>query len=62
VPDLGSENAMRVFASYTLNGGTAYSAYEGMSQDIVTNLLAGIGATDVVFLTEDQYNAAMPQT
>jgi hypothetical protein len=53
---------MRVFASYTLNGGTAYSAYEGMSQDIVTNLLAGIGATDVVFLTEDQYNAAMPQT
>jgi hypothetical protein len=44
--------------STNANGDVSYRSYEGMTQDVVTGLLAG---DTIQFVTEEEWQAALPQ-
>lgn len=48
---------MQLWLKCTRNGADNYSYYEGMDQDTVTGLLDGLGCTDIVFLSQEDWNS-----
>lgn len=47
-----------VYAKFTRYGGTCYAEYCGQTQELVTSLLTELGATDIQFITAEEYSAA----
>jgi len=47
-----------VFAKYLRNGATTYSSHQGMDEDTVVRLLTELGCTDIVMISQDEYNQA----
>jgi hypothetical protein len=52
---------MTLYVKYTRDGQDIYGAYEGQDEATVTALVAALGGTDLSFITQDQYIAALPQ-
>ena len=48
-----------LFVQCIRNGTTSYSCHDGMSSDTVTALLTDLGCTDVAFIAEADYLAAL---
>lgn len=47
----------RLYVRSTRNGSMSYSIHDGMSEQVVTQLLSELGATDIQFITEADYQA-----
>ena len=50
---------MKFYVQCTRNGSTCYISWEGQTQDTINALLVDLGATDVQFVDEETYNAAV---
>lgn len=50
---------MKIYVHCKRNGEDVYPAYQGLDADTVTRLLTELGATDIQFLSEAQYVAAV---
>jgi hypothetical protein len=50
---------MELYVQATINSGTAYFDFVGQTRDQITTNLTGIGATNITFIDEDTYNAAI---
>ena len=42
------------------DGQTIYSEHEGMTQETIENHWIGLGATDIVFISQEDYQATLP--
>ena len=50
---------MNFYASYTYNGGTVYAQYEGQTQDQIASMISDMGATNLMFIDQSVYAAAI---
>ncbi len=50
---------MQYWVSYTRNGQTSWGSYTGQTQATILALLNQLGASSVLFLTEQDYNAVL---
>lgn len=46
---------MKRFVKCQRNGGDWYASYEGQSEETIVALLADLGCTDAVFLTQEEF-------
>ncbi len=53
---------MKLFVKDQRNGGLVYSSHDGMDEETVTRLLTELGATEIEFITEEDYMAATQVT
>lgn len=49
---------MKLFVKCQRNGSDWYASYQGHDQETVTRLLTELGATNIQFITEDEWTAA----
>lgn len=50
---------MKIFYSCIRNSNATYGCYEGQTQEIITNLLTELGATNIQFIDEATYQAVI---
>lgn len=50
---------MKFFMQSTKNARTIYTSYTGMTRETVDTLMAELGHTDIIEMTEEDYNQAL---
>lgn len=49
---------MTIYVKCQRGGRDSYAAYEGQSEETITALLTDLGATDIQFITAEEFAAA----
>ena len=52
---------MKFYAQCLRNGNISYSAHVGMTQEIISTLLADLGGTSIEFISEQNYFDALAE-
>lgn len=52
---------MRIFVRCTRNSSPWYVSYQGQSQETITTLLTDLGASDIEFISESEYQSAIEE-
>lgn len=50
---------MKLYFESTRNGLTVYTSFDGMDEETVNGLMAEMGHTDIVTMTEEDFKAAV---